>query len=131
MQAAHANTARVVLTLFLWLAPSGCGTGDETPDAGFGPGHAFTRLIAETTMLSPGETCTLGVAFDIEPGWHLFWNGTNDTGYPISVSLDLPPRLPRGRAPVARSPAPCLGGEYPRPHLLRPGHPASPRPRPR
>jgi hypothetical protein len=85
-----------MLTLSLWLAPTGCGTGDKTPAAGFGPGHAFTRLIAETTMLSPGATCTLGVAFDIEPGWHLFWNGTNDTGYPISVSLDLPPGYSAG-----------------------------------
>jgi hypothetical protein len=48
------------------------------------------RLIAENTLLVPGTTATLGVTFDIEPGWHLYWNGQNDTGYPIRVTLDLP-----------------------------------------
>jgi thiol:disulfide interchange protein DsbD len=34
----------------------------------------------------------LGVALDIEEGWHLYWDGQNDSGLPLSVK----PLLPEG-----------------------------------
>jgi thiol:disulfide interchange protein DsbD len=56
----------------------------------YGPGHAVPRLLSETASVTPGEPFTLGVTFDIEPRWHLYWNGLNDTGYPIQVQPELP-----------------------------------------
>ena len=48
------------------------------------------RLICEETALVPGTTAHLGVLLEIAPEWHLFWDGCNDTGYPIAVDPQLP-----------------------------------------
>jgi DsbC/DsbD-like thiol-disulfide interchange protein len=75
----------------VWVA--GCA-GPPTPP-GYGPGHARVSLVANAGALVPGGETLLGVSFDIEPGWHLYWNGQNDTGYPIRVD----PAFPAGLAP--------------------------------
>jgi DsbC/DsbD-like thiol-disulfide interchange protein len=48
------------------------------------------RLVAERSALTPGEVAWLGVSFEIQEGWHLYWNGLNDSGMPIDVKLRLP-----------------------------------------
>jgi DsbC/DsbD-like thiol-disulfide interchange protein len=58
--------------------------------------RAKARLIAEHAALTPGQTNYLGLSFDIEPGWHIYWNGLNDTGMPASITLDLPPGFTEG-----------------------------------
>lgn len=40
---------------------------------------ARPRLVAEAAAIAPGETILIGVTFDIEPGWHTYWHGRNDT----------------------------------------------------
>jgi DsbC/DsbD-like thiol-disulfide interchange protein len=50
-------------------------TGLDSPAAE----HARPRLIAEAATIAPGETILIGVTFDIEPGWHTYWHGLNDT----------------------------------------------------
>jgi len=52
--------------------------------------HARARLVAEHSALVPGTTAWVGLAFEIEPEWHLYWNGLNDTGFPVSVEVSLP-----------------------------------------
>jgi DsbC/DsbD-like thiol-disulfide interchange protein len=65
-------------------------TSEASADAHWGPGHARARLIADRASAAPGESLWVGVSFDIQPGWHLYWNGANDTGYPIHVRPELP-----------------------------------------
>jgi thiol:disulfide interchange protein DsbD len=60
------------------------------------PDHARARLIAERTAAAPGSTITLGLVVDMDEGWHVYWNGRNDTGYPVTVELDLPEGWTRG-----------------------------------
>jgi thiol:disulfide interchange protein DsbD len=48
------------------------------------------RLVAERDALVPGQTAWLGVSFEIERGWHLYWDGTNDSGFPIMVETTMP-----------------------------------------
>jgi DsbC/DsbD-like thiol-disulfide interchange protein len=86
------------------------------PDAPTGAGrpHARARLIAETTGLAPGQTGYLGVTFDIDPGWHLYWDGQNETGFPVQVKPSLPTGYSAGQllwpAPVRHiSPGPGDG----------------------
>lgn len=55
-----------------------------------GDHHARARLVAESAWASPGGTVNLGVTFDIDPKWHLYWNGRNDSGFPVSIELSLP-----------------------------------------
>jgi DsbC/DsbD-like thiol-disulfide interchange protein len=74
----------VVLTLTIVLG--GC----SLPGSNYGSGHAKVSLLSEKKALSPGQEALLGVHFEIEPGWHLYWNGRNDTGYAPRVTLDLP-----------------------------------------
>lgn len=58
--------------------------------------HAQPRLILASESATPGSTVDLGVTFTIEPGWHLYWNGKNDTGQPPKINLDLPPGVTAG-----------------------------------
>jgi thiol:disulfide interchange protein DsbD len=54
------------------------------------------RLVADAPRLAPGTEHQIGVVFDLEPGWHLYWNGQNDTGYPIRVEADFPEGIEAG-----------------------------------
>lgn len=65
-------------------------TSEASADTSWGPGHARARLIADRAAAAPGESLVVGVSFDIQPGWHLYWNGANHTGYPIHVDPELP-----------------------------------------
>lgn len=70
-------------------------SGGKTPSK-WDSMHARPRLIAETATAAPGATLHLGISFDIDPGWHLYWNGQNDSGNPIEVTAW---RLPAGMEP--------------------------------
>jgi hypothetical protein len=93
-----------VLIASLGAVLSACGgNGAPSGDNDYGSGHALPRLLSETGYVTPGEPFTVGVTFDIEPEWHLYWNGLNDTGYPVQVE----PVLPEGfRADTLQWPAP-------------------------
>jgi DsbC/DsbD-like thiol-disulfide interchange protein len=52
--------------------------------------HAKARLVSEYAALVPGQTNYLGLTFQIDPEWHLYWKGRNDTGFPIQVDLKVP-----------------------------------------
>jgi thiol:disulfide interchange protein DsbD len=52
--------------------------------------RARARLISEQSALVPGTTAWLGLTFDIEPEWHLYWNGYSDTGFPVKMTVTAP-----------------------------------------
>jgi DsbC/DsbD-like thiol-disulfide interchange protein len=54
------------------------------------------RLIAEPSGLEPGKTTWIGVHFEIQPEWHIYWNGLNDTGFEPRVKWSLPEGLTAG-----------------------------------
>jgi len=61
------------------------------------------RLVSQREALPAGGEGRLGLVFDIEPGWHLYWKNNGDTGMPIFPQW----RLPRGiEAGELRWPAP-------------------------
>lgn len=72
------------------------GAGLAQPEAA--EHHARPRLIAESSAGQPGGTVLLGVSFEIDPGWHLYWNGRNDSGFPVSIQLKLPEGFVAGEA---------------------------------
>ena len=77
----------------IWFLAASCLLGApaaaQTPAQ---PGHARARLLAESTAAVPGKTLWLGMTFEIDPDWHLYWNGVSDTG----SAIDLTPTLPQG-----------------------------------
>lgn len=65
----------------------------QTPPAAAEPAkakHVQATLVSEMTALVPGSTTNLGVRFKIEDGWHIYWNGVNDTGVPPMIEFSAP-----------------------------------------
>lgn len=54
------------------------------------------RLVIEEAGATPGATVHLGVVFEMEPGWHIYWRNSGDTGYPPAITLDLPEGVTAG-----------------------------------
>lgn len=53
--------------------------------------NATPSLIAESTGITPGGTLWLGLRFKIRDGWHLYWDGFNDSGQPPAATFHTPP----------------------------------------
>lgn len=61
-----------------------------------GQQHARLSLITEQTALSPGSSQWIGLRFDLEPGWHIYWTNPGDSGEPPKVIWYLPNGLQVG-----------------------------------
>jgi thiol:disulfide interchange protein DsbD len=68
----------------LIVAGLSCGTAAQEDSP------ARMRLVSELNALTPGKTAWLGVSFEIEPEWHLYWNGQSDSGAPPEVKISVP-----------------------------------------
>lgn len=47
--------------------------------------HLHATLVSEQESLHPTKPFKIGVAFDIEPGWHIYWDNAGDSGYKTSI----------------------------------------------
>ena len=52
--------------------------------------HAKTELIAEKDSIQPGQNSWLGLHFELESGWHIYWINPGDSGEPPRVQWLLP-----------------------------------------
>lgn len=52
--------------------------------------HAEVRLIAATADHRPGEAVEIGVAFRLDPGWHIYAQDPGEAGLPTEVAWTLP-----------------------------------------
>lgn len=52
--------------------------------------HARVELIAESTGVTPGQRLLLGVHFQLEKDWHLYWVNPGDSGQPPVIRWRLP-----------------------------------------
>ncbi len=48
------------------------------------------QFMSDVSAIGPGATFTLGVWFEIEPQWHIYWTNPGDSGLPTSVKLEVP-----------------------------------------
>lgn len=62
----------------------------------FGEGRARARLVADGRAAEAGSTSLLGVRFDIEPGWHIYWRNPGGAGLATEVVWELPEGLAAG-----------------------------------
>jgi DsbC/DsbD-like thiol-disulfide interchange protein len=117
---AGAAFSLVTLAAVLAVAPQAHAGAPGTGKAP-GPEDASrvvrARLIASQGALVPGGKIDLGIVFTIESGWHLYWDGRNDTGFPITVEPQLPDGYTAGKMlwPVPErhiSPGPLLDHVY-------------------
>jgi DsbC/DsbD-like thiol-disulfide interchange protein len=49
-----------------------------------------TQLLADVSSIAPGQTFTVGVKLNMEPGWHVYWINPGETGLVTTVKFDLP-----------------------------------------
>lgn len=62
-------------------------TGDAAPGASAWARteQAAVRLIAARTAVGDGPTVRLGLQFDLQPGWKVYWRSAGDAGYPPTI----------------------------------------------
>jgi DsbC/DsbD-like thiol-disulfide interchange protein len=65
--------------------------------------HGTIELIAENQWVTPGHGFSLGLHFQLEKGWHIYWINPGDSGEPPRLTWQLPPGLSPG---VIEWPAP-------------------------
>jgi DsbC/DsbD-like thiol-disulfide interchange protein len=53
-------------------------------------------LVADTAAVEPGSTFRLGVHFEIEDGWHIYWRNPGGAGLATAVDFELPGNLAAG-----------------------------------
>lgn len=54
------------------------------------PRPVKARLVADVTAVRPSSSFKLGVLFNVDPRWHIYWKNAGDSGLPTSVELILP-----------------------------------------
>src|SRR5438105_11734991 len=52
--------------------------------------HARIELLFHHTSVATGKELLLGVHFDLEPGWHIYWINPGDSGQPPVFKWQLP-----------------------------------------
>ncbi|NNE08683.1 MAG: hypothetical protein HKN20_08995 [Gemmatimonadetes bacterium] len=72
---------RIIIPLLLLSLTLGCGENR------FVNGPVVPSLLYSPGPVAPGEPFTLGVHFAIAPEWHLYWNGKNDSGSPMTFTV--------------------------------------------
>lgn len=75
----------LLATLILALAFNPCASAQS-----FAITHAKVDLVAESNSIQAGKTAWIGVLFDLEKGWHIYWENPGDSGEPPKVQWQLP-----------------------------------------
>jgi len=58
--------------------------------------RVIARLVADTTAVESGSTFLLGVHFEIEDDWHIYWRNPGGAGLATAVDFELPDGLVAG-----------------------------------
>ncbi len=54
------------------------------------PPQTIVSLISDQSAVIPGSQVWVGVHFQLEPGWHIYWMNPGDAGQPPNVQWALP-----------------------------------------
>ncbi len=58
--------------------------------------HGTVELIAAVNSIQPGSDFQVGLRFQLEPGWHIYWKNPGDSGQPPRLKWELPEGLTAG-----------------------------------
>jgi len=58
--------------------------------------HGTVDLIAESQWIAPGNQIYIGLNFQLEKGWHIYWVNPGDSGQPPRVEWHIPAGLSAG-----------------------------------
>ncbi len=102
MRLTFSNTARItILAALLTTTVASTAISDEARQLGplpEVPSEAFaegaidedgprveTRLLVDHTSVAPGQTFRVGVLFNMDPEWHIYWKNPGASGLPTNV----------------------------------------------
>jgi thiol:disulfide interchange protein DsbD len=75
------------ITLTLVPGPADAGSPGPASRRGQGP-HVRVELIVDRN--APGAGMSLGVKFELDPNWHIYWQNPGNSGGPPRVTWKLP-----------------------------------------
>lgn len=81
----------LVLALAIMAPTASAQFGASRVDADYaeGPvngGNAWVSFVPEASSVAPGDTITVGLRFQINDGWHIYWKNPGDSGLPADIS---------------------------------------------
>lgn len=103
----HSNSPPSLVLLFLAVALSllfAAGISAQSP----AETHAKIQLVSEEKSVRPSGPFWVGILFQLDPGWHIYWKNPGDSGEPPKIEWRLPPGF---RAGPIRWPRPILLGK--------------------
>jgi DsbC/DsbD-like thiol-disulfide interchange protein len=68
---------------FLLLVCSSIASAQTQP-------QTTVTLISDQSAIAPGSQAWVGIHFQLEPGWHIYWMNPGDAGLPPTVQWALP-----------------------------------------
>ena len=71
------------------------------------PKHAHLSLIADQTAVTKSGVQWVGLRFQLDPGWHIYWTNPGDSGEPPKITWQLPTGFQAGDL------------QFPIPHRIR------------
>jgi DsbC/DsbD-like thiol-disulfide interchange protein len=60
------------------------------------PQHSHLSLLSDSASLRPGTSPVIGLRFQLDPGWHIYWKNPGDSGEPPKVAWKLPDGIKSG-----------------------------------
>ncbi|MEM1418856.1 MAG: protein-disulfide reductase DsbD domain-containing protein, partial [Myxococcota bacterium] len=81
---------RASLTLLLLLHAPGLALAAPRAEAaldGDDP-RAVVTLLADREAVAPGERVRVGVRFELDPGWHVYWRNPGQAAFATSVIFE-------------------------------------------
>jgi len=79
----------LAIALLLHIADIGTALGATGP-------HGTVELIADQAAVQPAKPLWVGLHFQLEKGWHIYWTNPGDSGEPARVKWNLPPGYQAG-----------------------------------
>ncbi|HEY8515311.1 MAG TPA: thioredoxin family protein [Candidatus Binatia bacterium] len=77
----------VLLVLLAVLAP---GAALAESSGAVSAEHVQVELVSDVTHVRPGEPVPVGLRFELEDGWHVYWANPGDSGLAPTVRWQLP-----------------------------------------
>src|SRR5690625_1049358 len=77
-----------LLGIFAWSLPAHAHSADDnyTVDTVHdNDGRVASKLIFSAVEVKPGDTFRVGVAFEIDPSWYIYWQNPGDAGIPTYI----------------------------------------------
>ncbi|MEO6817625.1 MAG: thioredoxin family protein [Edaphobacter sp.] len=83
----------------LFLLPTAHAQLPVAGDGGPGPAksqHLTVQLLSASQTIAPGQTLHAGLAFTLDPHWHVYWLNAGDAGEPPKITWTLPAGITAG-----------------------------------